>query len=311
MVIDFTSNQFQVSRALRALLLLASSLSLVRSVSMRRTILSSARTVERVVTGGARSGGSSWARAGVAAGGVTAAVLWCGDQRFALLEQADARLEAIALSRRSSLLSSEVDDVRINHISPIASPALLIEELPLTRHMADHVNESRAAIQGVLEGTDDRLIVVVGPCSIHDVDACREYALRLRRLQQLYEQDLLVVMRVYFEKPRTTVGWKGLINDPDLNGTNNINKGLRIARKFLLDVNELGLVAGALLACICPRSICTPPLHGHSRARAAYHVRGLHHPRAHFACSPPHAVPHPSSRHCSLTHPHLATTAYV
>tara|TARA_B110000208_G_scaffold183497_1_gene236284 strand:+ start:640 stop:1341 length:702 start_codon:yes stop_codon:yes gene_type:complete len=209
---------------------------------MRRAAAVSLRTL----TTHSSSTSSTWALRGAAVVGIAAAATALHQSSSVLLEDdSDRRMKAIALSRASRDLTSEVDDVRIQHISPIASPALLIDELPLTRHMADHINESRAGVNGILGGTDDRLIVVVGPCSIHDVDACREYALRLRRLQMLHERELLVVMRVYFEKPRTTVGWKGLMNDPDLNGTNNINKGLRMCRKFLLDVNELGLVAGA------------------------------------------------------------------
>lgn len=106
------------------------------------------------------------------------------------------------------------------------------------------VKTSRQRIDDVLLGKDDRLLAIVGPCSVHDVQACREYAKLLVAMAKELQHDLVVVMRVYFEKPRTTVGWKGLVNDPDLDGTNNINKGLRMARAFLLEVNDMGLPAG-------------------------------------------------------------------
>jgi 3-deoxy-7-phosphoheptulonate synthase len=117
-------------------------------------------------------------------------------------------------------------------------------ELPISDAAAEATVAGREAIHKVLHGEDDRLVVVVGPCSIHDPDAAMEYAQRLVKLQQQHAQDLVVVMRVYFEKPRTTVGWKGLINDPDLNDSFDINKGIRLARKLLLQVNELGLPTG-------------------------------------------------------------------
>lgn len=155
-----------------------------------------------------------------------------------------------------SKIFEEVDDVRIQNISPICSPSLLLHELPISQNLVDHIKKSRKEVSDIIQGKDDRLIVVVGPCSIHDVDACREYALRLRPLVQELEKDLKIIMRVYFEKPRTTVGWKGLINDPDLNGTFNINKGLKIARKFLIEVNEFGLTAGVeFLDTITPQYI--------------------------------------------------------
>lgn len=120
----------------------------------------------------------------------------------------------------------------------------MIGDLPLSHELASKITAWRKEIDAVLHGEDDRLIIVVGPCSVHDTKAALEYARALKPMAEKYSGELIVVMRVYFEKPRTTVGWKGLINDPDLDGTYNINKGLRIAREFLLQVNELGLPVG-------------------------------------------------------------------
>jgi 3-deoxy-7-phosphoheptulonate synthase len=139
---------------------------------------------------------------------------------------------------------SEIDDTRIRKISPIASPALLLEELPASGKVRKHVRQSRKEIDDILCGNDDRVLAIVGPCSIHDLVACEEFARKLVVLAETLKEDVKVVMRVYFEKPRTTVGWKGLINDPELDGTNQIGKGLKMARSFLLLVNELGLAAG-------------------------------------------------------------------
>jgi len=136
------------------------------------------------------------------------------------------------------------DDLRIREIKELAPPSHLIREFPCTERAATTVYEARQAIHRVLHGMDDRLVVVVGPCSIHDVAAAREYAGRLVEVRRRLLADLEVVMRVYFEKPRTTVGWKGLINDPDLDGSFQINRGLRQARELLLHVAELGLPAG-------------------------------------------------------------------
>jgi 3-deoxy-7-phosphoheptulonate synthase len=136
------------------------------------------------------------------------------------------------------------DDLRIREIKELAPPAHLIREFPCTEKAADTVHGARQAIHRILHGMDDRLLVVVGPCSIHDPKAAREYAGRLVAERQRHLADLEIVMRVYFEKPRTTVGWKGLINDPRLDGTYQINEGLRLARELLLDVAELGLPAG-------------------------------------------------------------------
>jgi 3-deoxy-7-phosphoheptulonate synthase len=136
------------------------------------------------------------------------------------------------------------DDLRIERLKPLIPPAILMEELPITEEISSLVARSREAVSRILNGGDDRLVVVVGPCSIHDPGAGLEYARRLEGVADRFADDLLVVMRVYFEKPRTIVGWKGLINDPDLDGSFHINKGLHVARGFLLDVCRLGLPAG-------------------------------------------------------------------
>ena len=140
--------------------------------------------------------------------------------------------------------TTRIDDLRIKAVRPLITPALLQEWQPTPDAAQTLVESSRVAISRVLHGQDDRLIVVVGPCSIHDHDQAIEYAQRLLPLAQELEGELLVVMRVYFEKPRTTVGWKGYINDPHLDGTFAINVGLEKARRLLLDVIELGLPAG-------------------------------------------------------------------
>ena len=132
-------------------------------------------------------------------------------------------------------------DLRITGVRPLISPAILIEELPLSEAASNLVTDTRHAVGQVLQGTDPRLVVVVGPCSIHDPDAALAYARRLKPEADRYADSLIVILRCYFEKPRTTVGWKGLINDPDLDGSFHVNKGLRLARKLLLDVNNLGL----------------------------------------------------------------------
>ena len=133
------------------------------------------------------------------------------------------------------------DDVRIREIKELSPPAHILREFPTTDAAAETTWEARQALHRVLHGADGRLAVVVGPCSIHDCDAAMEYARRLRGEAQRLSADLLILMRVYFEKPRTTVGWKGLINDPRLDGSFRINEGLRLARKLLWEVNELGL----------------------------------------------------------------------
>jgi 3-deoxy-7-phosphoheptulonate synthase len=140
--------------------------------------------------------------------------------------------------------SRPVDDVRIRAIMELSTPAQVIGELPGTAATGEVVFGTRQSIHRILHGADDRLLVVVGPCSIHDPAAALEYAARLLPLRRELCADLEVVMRVYFEKPRTTVGWKGLINDPGLDGSFDINRGLRIGRRLLLDVNAAGMPVG-------------------------------------------------------------------
>ncbi|MDH3519944.1 MAG: 3-deoxy-7-phosphoheptulonate synthase [Myxococcales bacterium] len=138
-----------------------------------------------------------------------------------------------------------IDDLRIDNLRPLLPPAILMEELPADEATSTLVWRSRSEISGILAGTDDRLLVVVGPCSVHDPVAALDYAERLADMAQRFRDDLTIVMRVYFEKPRTIVGWKGLINDPHLDGSFVINEGLRRARRFLLDVLGLGLPTGS------------------------------------------------------------------
>jgi 3-deoxy-7-phosphoheptulonate synthase len=153
-------------------------------------------------------------------------------------------------------MKAVVDDLRIKEIKELCTPASIIAEVPSSLAIANTVAASRQATHKILHGADDRLVVVVGPCSIHDADAALEYAQRLAVCRQQYAEDLEIVMRVYFEKPRTTVGWKGLINDPDLNGSYEINKGLRLARQVLVGINALGLPAGTeFLDMITPQYI--------------------------------------------------------
>ncbi len=137
------------------------------------------------------------------------------------------------------------DDLRIRDVRPLIPPAILLEEIPLSERASNVVADARAAITGVIEGTDSRLVIVVGPCSIHDPKAALEYAERLKPIADRLADSLVIVMRTYFEKPRTVVGWKGLINDPDLDESFHINKGLRLARQLLLDVNNVGLPTGS------------------------------------------------------------------
>ncbi len=136
------------------------------------------------------------------------------------------------------------DDLRISAVRALVAPQFLLEQLPVDAAALATVGNARLAIHRVLHGADDRLVAVAGPCSIHDYDAALEYAARLAAHSRGLESDLLVVMRVYFEKPRTTVGWKGFINDPHLDGSFAMNEGLRLARKLLLDINRLGLPCG-------------------------------------------------------------------
>jgi 3-deoxy-7-phosphoheptulonate synthase len=139
---------------------------------------------------------------------------------------------------------STTDDLRINEITELSTPQEIMREIPRTLTATRVVTAARNAIHAILNGTDDRLLVVVGPCSIHDPVAAVDYAARLAALREQLSDRLEIVMRVYFEKPRTTVGWKGLINDPGLDGSFDINKGLRLARNVLSAVNNLGLPAG-------------------------------------------------------------------
>ena len=136
------------------------------------------------------------------------------------------------------------DDIHIDELRPLLSPAILMEELPLGEASAQTIKDARGDIKQILRGDDDRLIVIAGPCSIHDPNAAIEYAQRLRVVMKQFKSELFVIMRVYFEKPRTTVGWKGLINDPHLDDSFDINSGLRIARKLLLDISDLGIPTG-------------------------------------------------------------------
>src|SRR3954451_10138550 len=138
----------------------------------------------------------------------------------------------------------QVRDLRIERTVPFATPAQLLAELPLTDQQADVVLKGRDAVQAVLDKADDRLLVVVGPCSVHDVEAAREYAERLAARAAELGDELCVAMRVYFEKPRTTIGWKGLITDPHLDGSGDVNTGVRMARGLLLDVLALGVPVG-------------------------------------------------------------------
>ncbi|PIP02388.1 MAG: 3-deoxy-7-phosphoheptulonate synthase [Zetaproteobacteria bacterium CG12_big_fil_rev_8_21_14_0_65_54_13] len=137
------------------------------------------------------------------------------------------------------------DDLRISGMSEIASPEQVHSEYPTSEVAARCTHDTREVIHQILHGEDDRLLVVIGPCSIHNPDAALEYARRIKTMRRELGADLLIVMRVYFEKPRTTVGWKGLINDPNLDESFEINKGIRLARKLLLDVNEMGVPAGS------------------------------------------------------------------
>ena len=148
------------------------------------------------------------------------------------------------------------DDIRIKEIKELVPPSHVLRESPVSDKAARTTYEARQAIHRILHGADDRLLVIAGPCSIHDVKAAKEYAGRLKREKERLADELLIVMRVYFEKPRTTVGWKGLINDPRLDGSFRINEGLRIARELLLDLDELGVPVGCeFLDMITPQYI--------------------------------------------------------
>ncbi|MBO6556146.1 MAG: 3-deoxy-7-phosphoheptulonate synthase [Pseudomonadales bacterium] len=141
-------------------------------------------------------------------------------------------------------MSVTTDDLRIQETQELISPEGLIDDLPVSETVSDTVSIARRTIHSILTGEDDRLLAVVGPCSIHDPTSAIEYGERLKKLSDEVSDDVFIVMRVYFEKPRTTVGWKGLINDPDLDNSFQINKGLHLARQLLLDLGELGLPCG-------------------------------------------------------------------
>jgi 3-deoxy-7-phosphoheptulonate synthase len=146
------------------------------------------------------------------------------------------------------------DDLRIKEIKELLPPVALLEKFPATSKAAETVSLARSAIHKILKGNDDRLLVVIGPCSIHDIAAAKEYAACLLQIREELQGELEIVMRVYFEKPRTTVGWKGLINDPHMDNSYQINDGLRVARKLLLDINDSGLpTAGEFLDMITPQ----------------------------------------------------------
>jgi len=148
------------------------------------------------------------------------------------------------------------DDVRVDKLKPLIPPAILMEELPLSDEATRVITDARATAERILRGEDRRLLVVVGPCSIHHEQAALDYAGRLHELANQLAGRLFIIMRVYFEKPRTTVGWKGLINDPDLDGSFKINKGLRAARRILLGCNDMGLPTGCeFLDTITPQFI--------------------------------------------------------
>jgi 3-deoxy-7-phosphoheptulonate synthase len=141
-------------------------------------------------------------------------------------------------------MSTSTDDLRIASVHQLIAPVILMDQLPISEPIADLVANSRKEAEAILKGKDNRLLVVVGPCSIHDPEAAIEYGRKLKAYADTVKDDLSIVMRVYFEKPRTTIGWKGLINDPDLDGTFRINRGLHVSRKLLIDLAEIGVPAG-------------------------------------------------------------------
>jgi len=160
------------------------------------------------------------------------------------------RLSFLAFSRvpavtsPSSSIQASTENINVRGTRPLVSPKDLKQQIPISESAKHSVVETRESIQKILRGEDPRLLVVVGPCSIHDVEAAREFGSRLAELRKRVADRMLVVMRVYFEKPRTTVGWKGLINDPHLDGTFDMNHGLELARKLLVDLTEMGLATG-------------------------------------------------------------------
>jgi 3-deoxy-7-phosphoheptulonate synthase len=153
-------------------------------------------------------------------------------------------------------VSHNTDDLRIREIKELAPPSHVMREFPCSQDVSATVYAARQAVHRILHGMDDRLVVIVGPCSIHDPRAALEYAERLKTVRARLKGELEIIMRVYFEKPRTTVGWKGMINDPDLDGSFNINKGIRVARELLLEINSGGMPAGCeFLDMITPQYI--------------------------------------------------------
>lgn len=153
-------------------------------------------------------------------------------------------------------MSYNTDDLRIREIKELSPPSHLMREFPCTTKISNVNYEARDAVHKIIHGEDDRMVVVIGPCSIHDPKAALEYVKRLKAERERFKGELEIIMRVYFEKPRTTVGWKGLINDPGLDGSFNINKGLRLARQLLLAVNDEGVPAGCeFLDMITPQYI--------------------------------------------------------
>lgn len=141
-------------------------------------------------------------------------------------------------------MTIKTDELRTSLIENLVSPAQLAKQIPLTQSTADFIIKSRQEVEAIISGEDKRLLVIIGPCSIHDTTAAIDYAQQLKKLRDKYSNELLIVMRVYFEKPRTTVGWKGLISDPDLDKSFHVAKGLNLARQLLVDINEMGLPAG-------------------------------------------------------------------
>ena len=173
-----------------------------------------------------------------------------------MTQTAIGRPELVRSNEEPRPMIHNTDDLRIKEIKELLPPAHVIREFPASEKAARTVFDARAAIHRILHGADDRILVVIGPCSIHDPKAALEYAQRLAEQRERLHDDLLIVMRVYFEKPRTTVGWKGLINDPRLDGSFRINEGLRTARSLLLDIAEMGLpTATEFLDMITPQYI--------------------------------------------------------
>lgn len=136
---------------------------------------------------------------------------------------------------------NNIHNVNVSKIEPVITPADIKELLPLSKSISQHIYESRETIKNIIDKKDSRPLVIIGPCSIHDIESALEYAERLNQIRIQYQEKMVIVMRVYFEKPRTTIGWKGLINDPYLDQSNNLSGGIKIARKLLIDINSMGL----------------------------------------------------------------------